>query len=56
MEVQLTDFENAAFSIFIILYTRAVLSFGLELYMPISKVCSLVLCNGYLLTIDAFIG
>jgi glutamate--cysteine ligase catalytic subunit len=40
MEVQLTDFENAAFSIFIVLLTRAILSFDLNFYMPISKVRS----------------
>ena len=38
MEIQLTDFENAAFAIFLVLFTRAVLSFRLNLYMPISKV------------------
>lgn len=38
MEVQLTDFENTAFSIFIVLLSRAIMSFGLNLYMPISKV------------------
>ncbi|TIB99639.1 GCS-domain-containing protein [Wallemia mellicola] len=38
MEVQLTDFENAAFSVFIVLLTRAILSFDLNFYMPISKV------------------
>ncbi|CAD6578906.1 MAG: hypothetical protein CYPHOPRED_000704 [Cyphobasidiales sp. Tagirdzhanova-0007] len=38
MEVQLTDFENAAYSIFIVLLTRAILSFGLDFYIPISKV------------------
>ncbi|KAI9319784.1 glutamate-cysteine ligase-domain-containing protein [Dichotomocladium elegans] len=38
MEVQLTDFENAAFSVFIVLLTRVILSFGLNLYIPISKV------------------
>lgn len=38
MEVQLTDFENAAFSIFIVLLSRAILTFGLNFYMPISKV------------------
>ncbi|WWC71056.1 uncharacterized protein I206_105009 [Kwoniella pini CBS 10737] len=38
MEVQLTDFENAAFSIFIVLLTRAILSFNVNFYMPISKV------------------
>ncbi|SNX85726.1 probable gamma-glutamylcysteine synthetase [Melanopsichium pennsylvanicum] len=38
MEVQITDFENAAFSVFIVLLTRAILSFGLNFYMPLSKV------------------
>ncbi|KAF9572782.1 hypothetical protein BGW38_008488, partial [Lunasporangiospora selenospora] len=38
MEIQLTDFENAAFAIFIVLVTRAVLSFGTNFYIPISKV------------------
>jgi glutamate--cysteine ligase catalytic subunit len=38
MEVQLTDFDNAAFAVFIVLLTRAILSFGLNFYMPISKV------------------
>lgn len=38
MEVQCTDFENAAYSIFIVLLTRAILSFGLDFYIPISKV------------------
>ena len=35
MEIQMTDFENAAFSIFIVLVTRAILSFDLNLYIPI---------------------
>ncbi|KAI8981590.1 glutamate-cysteine ligase-domain-containing protein [Mycotypha africana] len=38
MEVQMSDFENAAFSVFIVLLTRAILSFGLNFYIPISKV------------------
>lgn len=38
MEVQVTDFENAAFSVFIVLLTRAILSFNLNFYIPISKV------------------
>ena len=38
MEVQLTDFENAAFSVFVVLLTRALLSFNLNFYLPISKV------------------
>ena len=38
MEVQATDFENAAYSVFIVLLTRAILSFGLDFYIPISKV------------------
>lgn len=38
MEVQLSDFENAAYSVFIVLLTRVILSFGLNFYIPISKV------------------
>jgi glutamate--cysteine ligase catalytic subunit len=38
MEIQITDFENAAFSIFMVLITRAVLSFGLNFYIPIQRV------------------
>ncbi|KAI9891487.1 MAG: Zn finger-containing GTPase- Activating Protein for ARF [Vezdaea aestivalis] len=37
MEVQPTDFENAAFSIFIVLITRAILSFDLNFYIPITR-------------------
>ena len=36
MEIQITDFENAAFSIFMVLITRAILSFDLNFYIPIS--------------------
>ncbi|WFD30830.1 glutamate--cysteine ligase [Malassezia sp. CBS 17886] len=38
MEVQLTDFENAAFSVFIVLLTRVILSYNLNFYMPLSLV------------------
>ncbi|RDX47958.1 glutamate-cysteine ligase catalytic subunit [Lentinus brumalis] len=38
MEVQLTDFENAAYAVFIVLLSRAILHFNLNLYVPISKV------------------
>ncbi|KAI8455732.1 glutamate-cysteine ligase catalytic subunit [Phakopsora pachyrhizi] len=38
MEVQPTDFENSAYSVFLVLLTRAILSFGLNFYIPISKV------------------
>jgi glutamate--cysteine ligase catalytic subunit len=38
MEVQLTDFENAAFTVFILLITRVMLAFDLGLYIPISRV------------------
>lgn len=45
MEVQLTDFENAAFAVFIVLLSRAIMSQNLNFYIPISKVrpkiCSL---------------
>jgi glutamate--cysteine ligase catalytic subunit len=38
MEVQMTDFENAAFSVFVVLLSRAIMSFNLNFYIPISKV------------------
>jgi glutamate--cysteine ligase catalytic subunit len=38
MEIQVTDFENAAFSVFMVLITRAILSFDLNLYIPIQRV------------------
>lgn len=37
MEIQITDFENAAFSIFVVLITRAILSFNLNFYLPIPR-------------------
>lgn len=38
MEIQMTDFENAAFSVFMVLVTRAILSFDLNFYIPIKRV------------------
>ncbi|KAK2459263.1 hypothetical protein APHAL10511_008718 [Amanita phalloides] len=38
MEVQMTDYENAAFALFILLLSRAILKFSLTFYVPISKV------------------
>lgn len=38
MEIQVTDFENAAFSVFLVLVTRVILAFDLNLYIPLSKV------------------
>ncbi|KIY44398.1 glutamate-cysteine ligase catalytic subunit [Fistulina hepatica ATCC 64428] len=38
MEVQPTDFENAAFAVFVVLLSRAILSFHLNFYIPITKV------------------
>jgi glutamate--cysteine ligase catalytic subunit len=38
LELQLTDFENAAFSILTVLLSRAVLADGYKFYMPISLV------------------
>ncbi|THH19838.1 hypothetical protein EW146_g1373 [Bondarzewia mesenterica] len=38
MEVQMTDFENAAYAVFIVLLSRAIMSMNLNFYMPISKV------------------
>lgn len=38
MEVQLTDMENAAFTVFSVLMSRVILFFELNLYIPVSKV------------------
>ena len=38
MEIQLTDFENAAFAVFTVLVTRVILAFDLSLYVPLSRV------------------
>ncbi|UJR24145.1 hypothetical protein I4U23_027111 [Adineta vaga] len=38
MELQITDFENAALSVFLILLTRSILTFEIDLRMPISLV------------------
>ncbi|KAJ2765050.1 glutamate--cysteine ligase [Coemansia nantahalensis] len=38
LEVQLTDFENAAFAVFVVLLSRALLTFSdINLYVPITK-------------------
>lgn len=38
MEVGLTDFENAAYAIFVVILSRVILAYNLNLYIPISKV------------------
>ncbi|KAJ7218105.1 glutamate-cysteine ligase catalytic subunit [Mycena pura] len=38
MEVQMTDYENAAFAVFVVLLSRAILSLSTNFYIPISKV------------------
>jgi glutamate--cysteine ligase catalytic subunit len=38
MEAQLTDFENAAYTILTVLLSRVLLYFRLNLYIPLSKV------------------
>ncbi|KAI1290171.1 Glutamate--cysteine ligase catalytic subunit [Halotydeus destructor] len=38
MEVQITDFENSAYVVFVVLLTRLILSYKLNLLIPISKV------------------
>ena len=38
MEIQWTDFENAAFVVFIVLLARTMLHFDLDLYIPIAMV------------------
>jgi len=51
MEVQMTDFENAAFAAFIVLLSRAILAFNLNFYIPISKVLSVFLAMKCQLTL-----
>ncbi|NXL93759.1 GSH1 ligase, partial [Alectura lathami] len=38
MEVQLTDFENSAYVVFVVLLTRVILSYQLNFLIPLSKV------------------
>jgi glutamate--cysteine ligase catalytic subunit len=38
MDILLTDHENAAFSIFVVLLTRTILHFNLNFYQPLSQV------------------
>lgn len=38
MEVQLTEYENAAFAVFVILLTQTIRKFDLKFYIPLSKV------------------
>lgn len=38
MELNLTDFENAAFTVYLLLLTRAINSEDLNFYMPMSRV------------------
>ena len=37
-ECQLTDFENAALTVFVVMLTRVILSYNLNMLIPISKV------------------
>ena len=38
MEISMTDFENAAFTVFVVLVTRVILAFDLDMLLPLSKV------------------
>ena len=55
MEVALTDFENAAFTVFVVLVTRVVLAFDLALYIPLSKGSFHSLINSFHSFIQLFI-
>ena len=35
----MTDFENAAFAVFIVLLSRAIMTMNVNFYVPISKAC-----------------
>ena len=38
IQVQLTDFENSAYVVFVVLLTRVILSYKLDFLIPLSKV------------------
>ena len=38
VQVQLTDFENSAYVVFVVLLTRVILSYKLDFLIPLSKV------------------
>lgn len=38
LEIQLTDFENAAYSVFVVLLSKAILKFQPDFYIPILKI------------------
>lgn len=38
MDIQMTDFENAALTVFIALMTRVIITYGLDLTIPISQI------------------
>lgn len=38
IQVQITDFENAAYVVFVVLLTRVILSYKLDFLIPLSKV------------------
>ena len=42
LDLSLTAIENAAFVVFVVLVTRAILSFQLNFYIPMSKVSSII--------------
>ena len=46
-EVQLTDYENAAYVVFVVLLTRAILSTNLNLYIPLSKAIQILFRFAY---------
>uniref|UniRef100_A0A8C6YYH7 Glutamate--cysteine ligase n=1 Tax=Nothoprocta perdicaria TaxID=30464 RepID=A0A8C6YYH7_NOTPE len=46
MEVQLTDFENSAYVVFVVLLTRVILSYKLDFLIPLSKVGEKDLISG----------
>ena len=45
LQVQLTDFENAAYVVFVVLLTRAILSFKLNFVIPISMVSPFLIAH-----------
>lgn len=59
-QVQLTDFENAAYVVFIVLLTRVILSYKLDFLIPLSKVKTATPFESFIKThcniVDNYIG
>ncbi len=59
LDLSLTDIENAAFVVFVVLVSRAILSFQLNFYIPMSKVSTTltisITCYHYVACLDEYL-